>query len=334
VRYDSAFGVALGAHYFDRRTLGPSSLISVRARAGGTEKLSGELRLAGPYRLLGVHARYERNPWALFAGLHGETIEELEAEGLGRSRYAFDRGMIGLDSEIVPSKRLTVRLAGDLEMVVFEPGEGRGSDLPLDQVYDPTTIPGFQDGTRLLHGNAELELDTRAERRYGTGFALAANAIGSHGVMDDPSDFLTFRAEGRFFLGLHDRALVFRLRGGMIENLADAPVPFDHLLSPTGTNGLRGLSTGVRRGPSEVLGSLEYQWLIAYNVDAMAFVDYGGAFEEHWEGFAWSRLEPSVGVGLRHIARPYPYWRGIPDAGVQFAWAPDHGFHLLFTIGL
>jgi hypothetical protein len=241
---------------------------------------------------------------------------------------------VGLDSEVRISEMMTARAVGELDMAAFEPGVGRGKDPTIDEVYDTMAIPGFEDGTRLVHGGAELELDTRAERRYGTGFALSTSAYGSHGVSGDPSEFLTFRGETRVFLGLHDRALVLRLRGGMIENVSDSPVPFDHLLSPTGSDGMRGLSTGVRRGPSEVVGSLEYQWLLTYNIDAMVFVDHGGAFDEHFDGFAWNRLEPSVGAGIRHVSKPSPYWLGIPNAGLQVAWAPQHGFHLLFTVGL
>jgi hypothetical protein len=336
-RYDSAFGAMLGASYFDRRTLGPDSLIGIRFRAGVTapgEKMVGEFRLRGPYGIAGFHARYERNPYAVFAGIHGETRAELNALGAGRTRYAFDRGTIGLDSEHELGRTVLVRGVGDLEMAVFEPGSGRGGEGPIDEVYDPMTIPGFVDGTRLLRGGLEVELDTRREKRYGTGVTLHSGAWASRGFDGDPSRFVTMRSEARGYLGLHDRALVLRLRGGMIEPLGDAPVPFDQLLSPTGPDGMRGVAAGERRGHTELVGSLEYQWLIAPSFDAMVFVDHGGAFDEDFEGLEWSRLEPSVGVGVRHLSRSRPYWFAIPNSGVQLAWAPDHGVRFVFAVGL
>jgi len=334
LRYDSSFGVAVGARAFDQRSLGEDSLVDVRALVGTTGSLLGQVRLQAPHRIIGLHGRFERNRLAIFAGQNGETLEELEDQGLGRTRYAVDRGTVGLDSEKRFGRAVTLRAVGDLEVAEFEPGPGRGDDPPIDEVYDTMTISHFDDGTRLVRGGLELAIDTRREMRYGSGFALSTVASASRGVMGDPARFLTATSEGRLYLGFHDQAVVFRLRGGLIHPIDDEPIPFDQLLSPAGSDGMRGLSRGERRGPSEVVGTVEYRRLLTRSFDVMAFTDYGGALGETWDGFAWDRLEPSVGVGVRHVKHAWSYGAGTPDAGLQLAWAPNHGVHLLLSVGL
>ena len=334
VRYDSAFGLALGARVFDRRTLGDDSLIDARARVGTSGGFAAALHLQAMRGLVGIHGRVERNPRAIFAGLNGETLEDLEAMGLGRTRFDVDAFNTGVDSELRLVDTVTLRAAGDFVFADFEPGSGYKDDPPIDQVYDTATIPGFDEGTKLIRGEAAVEVDTRKLERLGTGFSLVSSASISRGVMDDPSRFVTLRSDARVYLGSDRQAFVLRLRGGLIEPLTDAPIPFDQLLSPTGAQGLRGISSGERRGPTELVGSLEYHRQATRSLDAVVFVDEGGAFGEDFDGLAWDNLEPSVGVGVRHNKHAREDGAGIPDAGIILAWAPDHGVNLLFSVGL
>ena len=282
LRYESAFGFAAGARYFDRRTLGEDSLLQVRFRTGGADWITSELRVRALRGLAGAAFRYQRNARAVF----------------GPARYGVDRGGVGLSSERAFGP-LTLRALGDLRVAVFEPGA-----MP---------IPDFVDETRLVSGGGQVELDTRGGRMYATGLALRGGAIGTRGFDGDGSRFGTFELEGLGALGLEERGVSLRVRGALIEGDA---VPFDELLSPP----VRGFAPGALRGRSEVVGSVEYQWHLIRNRHALLFVDYGAAFGERFEGLAWSRLESSVGAALRQddaILRLA--W--APGDGLQFLFA-------------
>jgi outer membrane protein assembly factor BamA len=142
--------------------------------------------------------------------------------------------------------------------------------------------------------------------------------------------------ETAFVLGLHDRAFTFRVLGGAVEPLGDAPVHFDELLSPSGKRGLRGMSSGQVRGHSMLVGSIEYRWLLSPFFDAELFVDYGGAFDRGFDHFGTDRMSPSFGVGLQSFTvNKGAYWKADPIMGAQLAYSPDDGaLRLFFTTDL
>ena len=118
----------------------------------------------------------------------------------------------------------------------------------------------------------------------------------------------------------------------MIENYAMAPVHFDELFVPSGQFGMRGFVDGRFRGLSGIVGTAEYRWYIAADFDATLFVDTGTAAGARFAGLEASNLFWTYGVGLRHVSPTDEYWLAAVADGVQFTYAPNDGFRLLFTL--
>jgi hypothetical protein len=119
----------------------------------------------------------------------------------------------------------------------------------------------------------------------------------------------------------------------MVEPLGAAPVPFEELLSPTGSHGLRGLSLGRLRGRSELVATLEYRWLLAAWMDAILFVDHGDVYGPRFADLALDRAFTSVGLGLVAFDMDQvAYWASPPRYGVQLAVTPDDGLRLSFAL--
>jgi hypothetical protein len=157
----------------------------------------------------------------------------------------------------------------------------------------------------------------------------------AQGFAGDPSRHGVLSAGAGGVIPLGDRALSVHVRGGMVEALGDAPVPFDELLSPSGAGGLRGLPRGRLRGPSELVASLEYRWLLTLWMDAMLFVDRGNAYGPRFSGLTPGRAFTTGGLALMVIGNEAAdYRRNNPLFGVQLAVTADDGlnYSLAFVV--
>ena len=133
-------------------------------------------------------------------------------------------------------------------------------------------------------------------------------------------------------MGFTDRQLLFHGRAAMVDALGDAPIPFEELVMMSGYAGLRGFPDGRFRGDSGVLGTAEYRWYVAHNLDASLFSDVGTVGGHHFEGITTAHWFPDVGVGLRLYHTPANYWEGTLTSGVQLIYAIDNGFRLIFAV--
>jgi len=350
LQYSTGFVSTAGLRFFDRRLPLPGSQLAARAITGGPAAILGEASLAGPAWLgLTLNAGWDRRRDRLFAGLGPQTDRELESQGQGLARYGSDNAYVGLRwSRNLPAG-LTVDLHTDVTWRDYSARDVRGGPsiamlyglgavpcaqrgLP-DDCVDPAILPRFDDGLRVLHGGAGLAFDAFAEARDGGGFRIEADVVYGAGVAGDPTRDLKVSGQIVTGVGGHDRALLLRLRAGMVESLRDGvPVPFDELVAPAGALGMRGFPDGRFRGPSGGVATLEYRWFVAYNLDATLFVDAGTVAGPHFSNVRLDHVFPDFGLGLR---RSYPearYWRASAADGLQVAWGPQAGWRLLLSV--
>jgi len=199
-------------------------------------------------------------------------------------------------------------------------------------LYDPAAVPGFTRGLRVAHLGGALALDLREPARDGSGASIALSTALAQGLAGDPSRHVLMSGETVLALGGSDHVLLLRGWAGVVEALAAAPVPFEELISPSGGAGMRGFPDGRFRGESGLVGTAEYRWFIAYNLDSSLFVDAGTVAGRGFSGLRWDRWFPSFGTGLRLSSPVGPYWRAAPGTGIQVAYAPDGGLRLLFSL--
>ena len=338
LRFESGLGIAGGIRYFNRRALGPGSLIQVRGRTGGPGVFFGDVTAGA--RGIALRVDGERRDDATFAGTQGETKEELRAEGLAIVRYGFDR--VGAELGIArPLPRpLSAELLFGVAHWAFNDGKPKGDDPTIDRVYcsdcaagivDEALVPGFNDGTRRVRAEVALALETREHPRYASGVAARLAAGWAHGIAGDPSHDVAAAADVAGTWNMGDRSLGLRLRAGIIEPLGDDPVPFVALLGASGRNGIRALRKGRLRGNSVLVGTASYRYLVTPNIDFILFVDYGGAFGRWFDGFSTDHLIDAYGVGLWLFNAKGRYFEGHLLARVEAAWAPGEGFRVAFA---
>ena len=343
VAWESGFAPGAGVRFFDRRTFGPGTENSAAFTFSAVDnfKLEGTIN---PIRndILHLTAEWEREPSEIFAGLDGVTRDELDAQGRDIARFSSRVVRGGID---VGDRHGMGRWSLILDAVTADYGEGspRSSDPSIETVWcadptagcmevDPALVPGFDRGMNLARLGGSVGLDTRGNARFANGVALRVDGHVARGIGDDPSRHGSVRAEGRASVAIREREIVLRVRTGMIEAFGDAPVPFEELLTPGGRGGLRALSGGRLRGHSELLGSVNYSWLLSARFDATLFVDYGGAFAERYENFSFDRMIPGVGLSLNKykLAR-HAYHLAPSQTGLTIAWAPEEGFRFTFA---
>jgi hypothetical protein len=344
--YESGFLPSVGLRWYDRRTLGVGTRMSASFRTAGARLFDVDVAVR-PSRLpLELRAEFERDPNAVFGGANGESRDDLEAQGRNVARYSFDRLDAALAWEKRPSQYLYYAIAVDAVHADYGNGDARSGDSEIVDVFctnpgtagcmtvDDDLVPGFNTGLRLFGASAVFAWDSRGNERFATGIMLRMAARFAEGAGVDPSRHASAEATLCTSRAIGERQLELCGQAGLVEPLGDAPVPFDELMSPGGSRGIRAVPGGRLRGHSMMIGSAEYRWLLGSWIDAGVFVDVGGAFGRHFEDFSTDRLVPGGGIALRYVRHEsrFYYWRAVPVAGFQLAWGPQDGFRLLFSV--
>jgi hypothetical protein len=349
IHYSTSFLPSGGLRFFYDRLPGPGSEVAGQLQTAGPDVMLAELDLRGPRRLgLTFAATWNRRYDRLFAGIGPNGTADLEAAGQQVARYGSDN--FGAELRWVRPLPAWLTLYGHADLqrrdytathvvggpsvstAFAPPGGCAAAGLPADCV-DPTQMPGFAEGLRIAHAGATLELGRREPGRERRGAAILLGATAAQGVAGDPSRHVTFTGEGIVAVGGVNRVLVLRARAATIQRLGDAPVPFDELISPSGDTGMRGFPDGRFRGQSGLVGTAEYRWFVTWYLNAALFTDVGTVAGPAFSNLDWNRWFPSFGLAFRLFqAPPGPYWEAVARDEIQFAYAPDNGFRMLFTM--
>jgi hypothetical protein len=348
--YATGFRPTGGLRFFYNRLPGVGSGSSLSIQTAGPGVIMGELTLAAP-RWTGLTFRgvANRRDDRYFAGIGPLTNEDLSERGWQPSRFGSDTFAGELRWTRRLPRRFVLALHGLVDWRDYRTEPVRGgptiadvfrlqtlacqvTTAPLASCVDPAEAPGFQSGLRILQGGVGFLWDYRSHARDGSGVGLAVDATFGQGFAGDPTRIITYSAEPVAALGFNDRQLLLRGRAGMVDALNDAPIPFEELVMMSGYAGLRGFPDGRFRGESGVVGTVEYRWYVAHNLDASLFSDIGTVAGHHFEGLTTAHWFPDVGAGLRLYHTPGNYWEGSLASGAQIIYAIDNGFRFIFTV--
>lgn len=294
-RWESDFGVNAGARFVHRDLFGHKEHLSVFAGGGGRfrEVAQAGFRTGDLFgKRVGFEAEgvYERRPQDRFFGIgNGSTatsamipIDPRFDDTSVETRYRKQIERVALVGDVRVVSGLHVRAAEaltDLNVGASEMG------VPIDQVYDPNGLVGF-DGSRSLYSELELRWD---DRSHGTKLeapsipalgGLTGLYVGRTHRLDGGPDYwrLGFDVQQLVRVSKGPRLLLLRAHGEGVS-LGRDDVPFTDLPSLGGSRFLRGYPTDRFRDRVAAVGSAEYQWDLLRALQAGVFVDVGRVYE-------------------------------------------------------
>lgn len=343
--YSISFAPIVGLRFFDRTLLGRGTDFEVTAMTGGIHVFYAEVA-ARPTPIdraleVTVKASYLQRNDQIFAqiGYTGEDNDFL----LYRSRYAIDALDAGGVMTYTAAPGLFLDVTTMFGLRRFGNGIDIAGELPIEEVYcvrdlaslcvpgtvDEVRVPGYTRGTQFFRGGVTLRADSRDNwYRPSSGALIEVGADWTHGVGADDSQYVHAHAALSAVLDLwrRSRTLVVRLEAHDLEPIGYTPVPFSELIVLGGPDTFRGFRPGRFRNYSSLFAGLEYRWPIWMWMDATLFGEYGGVFGRSFEGFAFNRMLPDVGGGVRLRSSDSFFAR----AQVAYGWGD--GWQFFFSV--
>jgi hypothetical protein len=324
--YQTSYGITAGARFYDKDLYDQNERLVLQASGGTAYRVellgsidSGE-RL-GPLRLE-LGGNFDRRPAEPFFGIgNGDDTNLSGSEPMlvdpttdttaihTYTRYQEGRGTLYADWSIVSNIHLGAR--GSLTDLKFEPSTRRNPSI--EEVYDPTTVVGFQDGVRHVYGEAELSWDSRRRASrwepasvHGTGSLATVFAGAVHNISGEGGDFVHYGTELQHYmhLGRGPRVLIPRFHGEAVTGNLDE-VPFTELPMLGGDAFLRGYSHGRFRDRLAGVASLQYMWNLSLYSEAFVFVDAGRVYR-NYSDVTLQDLRVGYGLGIQlHTVRDF-----------------------------
>ncbi len=310
VSIDSYFGPTLGAKAFHEDLAGYDEYASVEAKFGGMYKLGTQLyfradHFRGSRLWLESVARFESEPGLLFQGI-GHADAEPAGGGLNvrsasvATRYSQQRWLslfragysLGRPGELLKLGATGVYNVRDFSV------KQRGRDPSIEQVYDMSTLVGFDDRVATLETDLNLIIDLRdvadatASGGYLELFAGRVPRLGGN------YSFWHHGAEFTGYIDLYRRTRVLALRA-FIEGVEgkDQDIPFADLPRLGGPNRMRGYARDRFRDEKAAVGTVQYNYPVHQYVAGSLFVDVGRV-EHSYADFFDARWKTGVGGGF------------------------------------
>ena len=178
--------------------------------------------------------------------------------------------------------------------------------VPIDMVYAPKGLVGYDQGVTNVYGELELRWDTRLrpnledrdrKLRAGTLASVFAGRVDQLGTGAGPG-FWHYGTELQQFvrLGGGPRVLALRIHGEGVTGSLDT-VPFVELPYLGGDAFLRGYTYQRFRDRVAAVGSAQYIWDLGKNVDGYLFVDVGRVYPSLAD-LTFSNMRVGYGLGL------------------------------------
>ena len=256
-----------------------------------------------------VVAHFRNRNEAAYFGIGSDTPEQAEGE------YAYDQLSTGvnLSYEVLPHLKMTVPLQF---MTAKAHGAGGDSAPPVQDVFPPSELPGFQQRTHYFVTGLGIAHDTRSDPIYPlkggyrsfrfTRFQdLSAGSFSFNQYEIDIQQYIPLWAP-RYVLLLRNAWAFQQPTGG-------GTIPFNLLTDLDHYSPLRGFEVGRFRDESSVLFNAEYRFPIwTYSsvwddqkgsfIDGVVFVDTGRVFPGISD-FSFDDWKYSVGGGLSVLMR-------------------------------
>ncbi|MEJ7596678.1 MAG: BamA/TamA family outer membrane protein [Kofleriaceae bacterium] len=294
VLVETGFGLNGGVRIQLKDLFGQGEKIRARGGYGGRFRQVATLDIDsgeafGPRVSAGIDMRYELRASERFSGIGNNELETSmdrrdPVDPLGvatRYRMTVLRASPRVRLEL-PQNLWVTGTGAVIDKNYEQLEDADGSDRPIQEIYDPASIPGFIDGTRFLYTELEVAWDTRRPSHWldpkgvwGTGGLVLAYA-GRQAGLDDGATFYRIGVDLQRFLRFGPGPRVLELRGYAELVTGDREhVPFTELPRLGGVDLLRGYTTDRYRDRFAAVAQVNYLWMLSRYLGAVGFVDAG-----------------------------------------------------------
>jgi len=314
--YQTGYGFTYGLKAFHNDLFGNDEELNIAAAFGGIlvqgygASFDGD-QIAHTPLWIEARASYELKPALFFHGIGNETVADSspgigprEASTATRFRESRALGLLTLGASIGDEgDRSHVGVTGLFNQREFG-SEHKDFDEPsIDEVYDTSQIPGFDDGATVLEVTPTFVYDSRnLEATPSEGVYL--DLFGGHTApITDDADYWHYGAAFATFVDLYKGSRVLSIRTTLeaVHGNDDA-IPFTDLMKLGGPNSLRGYQLDRFRDKLSALGTLEYRYPIHQMVSGEVFMDVGRVGQSYTEVFDREGLQDfHFGGGLGFV---------------------------------
>ncbi len=320
VVFESGFGLSVGGRFVASNIFGEKERFSAQATTGfasGNTHREGFIvdlntgQRLGKHFSLGLVGNFSRRPGDPFYGIgNGDDTDAKPATPVNaltdptsyEADYRYREERVALTAEIKPSADTHIKVTGALTDLAYEVSDsGRAR---IDEVYQTSSLVGFDDGVQHAYGELELKWDTRhpssvwePEQMFSKG-SLVSLFGGRVHRLDEGTDFWRYGLELQHFfrLGRGPRTLSTRFRASGVTAPRDE-VPFSELPLLGGGDFLRGYSYNRFRDRVAAFGTLQYEWDLSHFTSAYIFSDFGRVYESVQDA-TLSGLRVGYGLGV------------------------------------
>jgi outer membrane protein assembly factor BamA len=270
------------------------------------QQLSGQVEfrnLGGSFFNLGLRGKYFEWPQEDFFGIG------FDAREADRTNYLLRQIEAGADFWAEPIRRL--RIGGGTYYLSPSVGSGRDSRYPtLEQGFDPSAVPGFNEQPDFLRIDAFIDYDLRDNPDYPrSGTFLGSKFSNYRDRHLDTFHFRRWEFELQQYvpLGNQYRTLVFHGNVVMTDVGVAERIPFYYMPDLGGGERLRGFRERRFRDNNSVLAQIEYRWYASWFLDMALFAD-GGKVAARRDDIDFKGWQFSGGFGFRiHTKESFIY---------------------------
>jgi hypothetical protein len=241
-----------------------------------------------------VGAQHYEYPQEDFFGLGQGSLEE------NRTNYLLRSSEASADVQWRPGKLFEI--GGGFAYLTPSIGAGTDSRYPTtDQVFNPSTIPGYEKQPDFMRSDASIALDWRdnplhphSGGRYGMKFS-------DYRDRDfDSYNFRSFTVDLQQYVPIPDRYRTIALHAAAVvtDPRAGQEVPFYFQPTLGGAQALRGFREFRFQDANSLLLTAEYRWEAWWALDGAVFVDAGKVTRDRSD-LNFRDLDVTYGVGFR-----------------------------------
>lgn len=254
---------------------------------------AGVSRIGGAPVALRIHGQRYEFPQEDFFGLgSGSRTED-------RTNYLQEGTEVGAEVRWKPA---LMEFRGGVALV--SPAIGPGTDsryLSTEQLFDPGTLPGYDEQPDFLRTDASAAFDWRDNPLHPHAGGRYSVALSRYHDRDlDAFDFNRVDIELQQYVPLPNRYRTLALRAAAVvtDPGAGQDVPFFYQPTLGGGQQLRGFREFRFRDRNSLVLTAEYRWEASWMLDGALFVDAGKVAHERSD-LNFRDLDVSYGVGFR-----------------------------------